>query len=1128
MATSNSFLIPRDAPFLKEMRPNLPLKTPEEIKEWQILHGFIASLPDTPVDDGSPVPKEAIFTRFLKAYSNESNNSLVADLDPADAKFRFQVMKTYQEEVAAENEGREVPIRSTLTAAQLERLEGMKRIRDDLVKFRRWANDLTQQGKKHHMKKVEAVLRVLNLYGHGAPWWVKYLIGNIAAGLIAGRTATAWLSKADTYFMRELLLAIRFLTQCFTWLVNPVGSLEAGFAFLMDKGLFSIPSVSVTIAGIADENFNNNVGLFVGVGAALTAFVYGLTVFGFYWGVYSDWKVPRNTRLAAKKEEITSLTADQEAKMKVQIGLYNARVNEHIELLASFHRSQGARAQDNIYISTLYEVSLDMAKQRGIDVTKASAEDLGAYFLAAASAGILGVFFWCSYGPEAKNFFVGTSVLGAHAIRRFSEILIHFYEGTQQAKDLFGTIIAPVLIQLGGIAAPYKGMKDLQHKSYPQSDLTKWLVLGGMIYVNSMHGSALPTWLLRALGLKEVQAQLPKDAHVDYLRGRLANVELDESMDDDIYMAWAKPQLELLNDARKLVGKGEGLAAHAEIGKALDRFIVDIETEPAKNVAFKQRLLTWRSTTDKSVHEAVQSLVKLVELGTNPDDADAVSKWRTLFDNRNAARKKNAALLYVLGFSEDTDPDTLVEMDLLATPIGLPDRYHGQTAAICGAGPEGMTTAMRVAAFGGQVRIYSDPEHTTTYNLLKGRGNTVAVKNLVEGEFPVVFCDKFDDVMNGATLSFITTPLSGVSQMLARHQRYFSSKMKAPGASPALMAMFFVPGTMMSVKAYRMLKDNVAYFVETGSASITSKLDARLAAINVKKMKQSNAYSVLGYPEGERVPGELRKVVRSTLINPILKRLVTEELFIMSLGSMVHPIPFGVKDVFEAMKILHKDPGARFYKDCFGHPASIALAKRYSEYLKKVVRLVLGKETEGLEVLIAATYPLNTPAPPGEEISAWAISDGPHNMTSLIPDCDPEALVHHRFYSEDMKNVVRIKWVAKLHGMAEEDMAPATQLIAAWDDILKDVLPGGVEDQLLDLEDWGLDDIKTLEDWKRLFEEIGADRRRSFSRSTHTPSLDPFAEVSDLEVDEEEEAERLANQQDQLKRAKEARMSMIN
>jgi len=46
----------------------------------------------------------------------------------------------------------------------------------------------------------------------------------------------------------------------------------------MDKGTFSIASVSVTIAGIADQKFNNNVGLFAGVGAALAAFIYVSTV----------------------------------------------------------------------------------------------------------------------------------------------------------------------------------------------------------------------------------------------------------------------------------------------------------------------------------------------------------------------------------------------------------------------------------------------------------------------------------------------------------------------------------------------------------------------------------------------------------------------------------------------------------------------------------------------------------------------------------------------------------------------------------------------------------------------------------------------------------------------------------
>jgi len=63
-----------------------------------------------------------------------------------------------------------------------------------------------------------------------------------------------------------------------------------------------------------------------------------------------------------------------------------------------------------------------------IDVAKATAEDPGAYFLAATSEGILDAFFWCLYGLEAKNFFVGISVVAAHSIRRFAEILIYFCE----------------------------------------------------------------------------------------------------------------------------------------------------------------------------------------------------------------------------------------------------------------------------------------------------------------------------------------------------------------------------------------------------------------------------------------------------------------------------------------------------------------------------------------------------------------------------------------------------------------------------------------------------------------------------------------------------------------------------
>ena len=75
--------------------------------------------------------------------------------------------------------------------------------------------------------------------------------------------------------------------------------------------------------------------MFYCVGAALTAFVYGLTVVGFHDGVYCDRKVPRETLKAAKKEEMASLSRKEKAKPKVQICLFNARVNEHIQVLMS-------------------------------------------------------------------------------------------------------------------------------------------------------------------------------------------------------------------------------------------------------------------------------------------------------------------------------------------------------------------------------------------------------------------------------------------------------------------------------------------------------------------------------------------------------------------------------------------------------------------------------------------------------------------------------------------------------------------------------------------------------------------------------------------------------------------------
>lgn len=109
---------------------------------------------------------------------------------------------------------------------------------------------------------------------------------------------------------------------------------------------------------------------------------------------------------------------------------------------------------------------------------------------------------------------------------------------------------------------------------------------------------------------------------------------------------------------------------------------------------------------------------------------------------------------------------------------------------------------------------------------------------------------------------------------------------------------------------------------------------------------------------------------------------------------MVHPILFGVKEVFEVMAALRKTSHRRFYKHCFDHPRSAELAKRYSEYLKKRVRLVLNKETDGREVMIPATYPPKTPAPPCEVISAWPTGDGPHNLMWPHPSIANEVLSH--------------------------------------------------------------------------------------------------------------------------------------
>jgi len=130
------------------------------------------------------------------------------------------------------------------------------------------------------------------------------------------------------------------------------------------------------------------------------------------------------------------------------------------------------------------------------------------------------------------------------------------------------------------------------------------------------------------------------------------------------------------------------------------------------NLLLEQRL-SWMLRTDHALYEAVQILLTMVELGTNPEVTEAVLKWRSLFDNRSEARKKNAALFHVLGFSENIDPSALVKINLPNHPGRLLGKQDSQTAAICGAGAGGVTTAIRVVAFEGRVYIFSDPDHTT-------------------------------------------------------------------------------------------------------------------------------------------------------------------------------------------------------------------------------------------------------------------------------------------------------------------------------------------------------------------------------------------------------------------------------
>jgi hypothetical protein len=80
--------------------------------------------------------------------------------------------------------------------------------------------------------------------------------------------------------------------------------------------------------------------------------------------------------------------------------------------------------------------------------------------------------------------------------------------------------------------------------------------------------------------------------------------------------------------------------------------------------------------------------------------------------------------------------------------------------------------------------------------------------------------------------------------------------------------------------------------------------------------------------------------------------------------------------------------------------------------------------------MILGKYSLRIAALPGEEMLAWATSNGPRSLPALIPERDPKALVRHRFFSEDVKTVVRIKCVFNLHSKSE-DMTLATVSIAA-------------------------------------------------------------------------------------------------
>jgi hypothetical protein len=416
-----------------------------------------------------------------------------------------------------------------------------------------------------------------------------------------------------------------------------------------------------------------------------------------------------------------------------------------------------------------------------------------------------------------------------------------------------------------------------------------------------------------------------------------------------------------------------------------------------------------------SYEEAVRHVAHLIWVEEGEPDGRAAAHWAMAEQIFRDVEQTSAMSTPATGPDDTSDTGGVIFPD---APLAQKMPYAGKIVAILGIGALSATYVVILSALGFTVRLWADPAHRTQYRAMQTKGSVDTAAS-VKGSFRVTFCDKLVDALRDAEMVFATTPTYALTPLFREMKTLYDGPLASSFSN--FTSLFIVPACLEAPGARLIFgRPDTLRIYEVSSATITAKWDSVAVSTQVKKMKASLEYAVLG-----RVDEGATELVKKIFVNPTLTPQSMLELFLNSPGSRVHQM--GIVAGLNLIQQRHANPNARYYRDIVGSDPVGDLLVRFETDLFRIAA-AWGIAPKPLVQWFNDTYPPPTGIPAWPAVSDWARwNDGPHNAQSMIPN--PAYLDAHRFILEDGRHSCRLEKIAQLAGMAPEEYACVTEVV---------------------------------------------------------------------------------------------------